>query len=186
MRKTPKNRTKAVVPISGAGINAAPTSAFRKSPWCFTPEDAPPLAWWRTLPSDLLGDAEVLQVRSTLDKIVVLRGGNTFGAALRGEVTAAVAVALSLMPIWDVTLDVDIAMTAVLRSALEADGAAALVLAHVLARAEIGHPFATELSASWPAHRLRHSLVSHRFTKEGAVCTRERDELPAASVGGQP
>ena len=78
-----------------------------------------------------------------------MRGGDILIATLRGEVAAAVAVALALMPIAEVTLEVDLAMTAVLRGALAGDGPAALVLAHVLGHADIGHPFAAELSASW-------------------------------------
>jgi hypothetical protein len=93
-----------------------------------------------------------------------------------------------MMPIGEMTLEVDLAMTAVLRGALAGDGPAALVLAHALGHTEIGHPFATELSASWLTHHLRHSPDQRRFTKQKAsllATMSERDELPAASVGGK-
>jgi hypothetical protein len=180
--------------IPGADTaHAARTAALarRRGPpidraWPFNAEDASPLAWWRTLPSDRLGDAEARLVNATLAKIDVMGGGDALAPALRGEIGADVAVALSLMPIDDVTLEVDLAMTAVLRGALERDGLAALVLAHVLGRADINHPFATELSASWLTSP-RHS-PERRFTRQKArllAAMRERDELPAASVGGK-
>ncbi len=154
--------------------------------WPSQPGDTSPLAWWRTLPSDQLGDAEALLVNTTLGKIDLMGGGDAMAAALRGEVGAGVAVALSLMPINKVTLEVDLAMTAVLRGALGGDGPAALVLAHVLGRADIDHPFATELSASWLTCPPRASR--RRFTKQEArllAAMQERDELPAAGVGGR-
>ena len=156
--------------------------------WPFNPDDTSPIAWWRTLPSDRLRDAQRLLVNTTLERIGVMRGGGVLTAALRGEAGAAVAVALTMMPIGDVTLEVDFAMTAVLRGALAGNGPAALVLAHVLGHADIGHPFATELSASWLPCQPRHCRDRRRFTKQEAsrvAALRERDELPAASGGGK-
>ena len=70
---------------------------------------------------------------------------------------------------------------------LAGDGPAALTLAHVLGHAEVAHPFATELSASWMTHHPRHSQDPRRFTKGARLLAalHERDELPAASVGGK-
>ncbi len=172
--------------MPGAELGEAADAADRA--WPFNPDDTSPLAWWRTLPPDRLGEAETLLVNATLDSIGVMRGGDIFTAALRGEVAAAIAVALAMMPIEEVTLEVDLAMTAVLRGALAGNGPAALLLAHVLAHADIGHPFATELSASWLSGHPRHSREERSFTKQEArllAAMRERDELPAASVGGE-
>ena len=154
--------------------------------WPFNPEDTSPLAWWRTLPSDRLGDAQARLVATTLASVDVMGGGDALAAALRGEVGAGGAAALSLMPINEVTLEVDLAMTAVLRAALAGNGPAALVLAHVLGHAEIDHPFATELSASWLTRPPRNSR--RRFTRQEArllAAMRERDALPAAGFGGR-
>jgi hypothetical protein len=155
-----------VTTASGEGNTARGRPTIRA--WPFNPEDASPRARWRLLPSDLLRDAEALLVRTTLDKINVLSGDSAFTAAMRGDAATAIAVALSLMPIEETTLRVDIAMTGVLRGARGGNAEAALVLAHVVGRAELGHPFATELSASLLAHHLRHSLNRRRLAKEEA------------------
>jgi hypothetical protein len=133
--------------------------------WPFKAEDTSPLAWWRTLPSAAFRDAEHLLLRATLEGITVLHGGDKFAAALRGDAAAAIAVAFSLMPIEAITLQVDLAMTALLRCALERNAAAALVLAQVLGLTDLGHPFATELAASWFARGLRHSTDPRKFSQ---------------------
>jgi hypothetical protein len=186
MRKTTKSTTKAVPAASDINIHALPTSAGRDLAWPFKPEDTTPLAWWRTLPSGLLRDAEVLLVRATLDKIDVVNGSQAFTTALRGDASAAIAVALSRLPIEETTLEVDLAMTAVLRGALDGDPAAALVLSHVIGRAELHRPFATELSASWLTHHLRHSPNPRRFTEEEArlwSVLRAQDGTMATTTG---
>jgi hypothetical protein len=109
------------------------------------------LAWWRTLPSDAFGEAQRLILLQTLE-IDVLHGGDDFAAALEGDPSAAVGVAFSLMPIYDMTLQVDIAMTALLRCALERNAAAALVLAQVTGLTALGHPYAIEIAGSWLVH----------------------------------
>jgi hypothetical protein len=91
------------------------------------------------------------------------------------------------MPIGEMTIEFDLAMTVVLRGALAGDGPAALVLAQSLGHTD-GPPFATELSASWLTHHLRHFPDQRRFTKEAAsllAAMREHDEPPAASVRGK-
>jgi hypothetical protein len=133
--------------------------------WPFNAEDTSPLAWWRTLPSDALRDAEHLLLPATLEGITVLHGGDKFTAALRGDAVAAIGVAFSLMPIEAMTLQVDIAMTALLRCALERNAAAALVLAQVLGLTDLGHSLATELAASWFARGLRHSADPRKFSQ---------------------
>lgn len=163
--------------------NSAPV--IRSTPWPFHAADAPPLAWWRMLPADKFRDAEHLLLRATLDKVAVLRG-KSWIAALRGDAAASIAVALSLMPIGTATLEVDIAMTAVLASALDGDAATALMLSHVLGRAALDHPFATELAASWLAHNLRHSLDRRRFSQAEAAlwkALRAFDATSATHVG---
>jgi hypothetical protein len=137
----------------------------------FCAEDGPPLAWWRMLPMHHFRDAEHLLVRNALEGIAVIRGGEELAAALSGDPAAAIAAALSLVPIRQVSLTVDITMTALLRSALDNDAAAAaaLVLSHVIGRVEFDHPFATELATSWLAHHLRCARDPHRFAQTEAV-----------------
>jgi hypothetical protein len=134
-------------------------------PWPFKAEGTSPLAWWRTLPSDAFRDAEHLLLLATLEGVTVLHGGDKFAAALRGDAAAAIAVTFSLMPFEAMTLQVDIAMTALLRCALDSNAASALVLAQVLGLTELGHPFATELAALWFTHGLRHSTEPRKFSQ---------------------
>src|SRR5260370_29801120 len=118
--------------------------------WPFEPQDTSPLAWWRTLPSDAFRDAERLLLLATLEQIDVLHGDD-FAAALEGDPSAAIGVAFSLIPIEEVTLKADIAMTALLRGVLERNAAPALGLAQVLGLTDLVHAYATELAASWLA-----------------------------------
>lgn len=108
---------------------------------------------WRGggLPSETFGEAERLQLRATLEQINVLHGDADFAAALKVEPSAAIDVALTVVPIEEISLTSDIGMTALLRYALERNAAAALVLAQVLGLTDLGHSYATELAASWLA-----------------------------------
>jgi hypothetical protein len=138
-------------------------------PWPLKPYDISPLAWWRTLPSDAFGDAERLLLLATLERIDVLHGGDDFAAALEGDPSAAIGVALSLMPMEEVTLVTDIAGTALLRCALERNAAAALVLAQVLGLTDLGHSYATELAASWLVYGRHSSGNSSKFSDAETV-----------------
>jgi hypothetical protein len=134
-------------------------------PWPLKPDDISPLAWWRTLPSDAFRDAERLLLAATLEQIDVLHGGDDFAAALEGDPSAAIGVAFSLMPIEEMTLKGDIAMTALLLCVLKRNAAAALVLAQVLGLTDLGHSLATELAASWFTYGLRYSADPRKFSK---------------------
>ncbi|MGX1016781.1 ATP-dependent Lon protease [Bradyrhizobium japonicum] len=68
--------------ISGSATSGRP----------FAAQDFSPLAWWRTLPSYLLRDAEHLLLIDTLDTIYVMDRHDDFAAALRGDAAAAVGV----------------------------------------------------------------------------------------------
>jgi hypothetical protein len=138
-------------------------------PWPFKAEDISPLAWWRTLPSDALGDAERLLLLTTLEQIDVLHGGDDFANALKGDPAAAIGVAFSLMPITEVTLQADIAMTALLRCAVERNAAAALVLAQVTGLTDLGHPYAIEIARSWLVHGKCFSENPRKFGEAETV-----------------
>jgi hypothetical protein len=115
--------------------------------------DTGPLAWWRTMPADLLGDAEQLLLRDTIGKVGVLKG-REWVSAMRGDAPASIAIALEALPISAVTLEVDLAMTSLMSSALSGSAAAALVLSQVLQRCLLDHPFGKELSVSWLVFNL--------------------------------
>ena len=122
--------------------------------WPFTAVDAPPIAWWRMLPSGLFHDDECLLMQTTLESSVVMKEDRKWSEALRGDATAAVGIAIAAMPIKETMLEIDVTMTAVLHCALSGNATAALVLAHVLDNADLGHPFGNELSASWRTQRI--------------------------------
>lgn len=137
--------------------------------WPFSREDAPPLAGWRTLPPDAFGDAERLLLLATLEQIDALNGGAEFAAALRGDPAAAIGVALSSMPIEEITVRSDIAMTALLQCALGRNAAAALVLAQVLGLTDLGHPYVIELAMSWLTYGRHSSDNPSKFRKAETV-----------------
>lgn len=133
--------------------------------WPFKLEDTVPLAWWRSLPSDAFRDAEHLALSATLERISVLHGDDKFAVALEGDAAAAIAVALSLMPIERITLQTDIAMSALLRCALDRSAAAALVLSQILGLTDLGHGLSIELAASWFAHGRRNAADPRKFSQ---------------------
>ncbi|MGX4805520.1 hypothetical protein [Bradyrhizobium guangdongense] len=137
--------------------------------WPLCAGDGSPLAWWRMLPMHHFRNSERLVVRLALKGIAVIDGGEELAAALRGDPAGAIAAALALVPIRKLSLPVDITMTALLRSALEDDAAAALVLSHVIGRIEFNHLFAAELATSWLTHHLRSARDPHRFRQAEAA-----------------
>jgi len=116
--------------------------------WPFHLSDVTPLAWWRTMPADHLGDVELTQLRATMENISVMKDYQWL-SALRGDAPASIAIAIAAMPIDRVTLEVDLAMSALALCALEGSAGAALVLSHILRLTPLDHPFGRDLAASW-------------------------------------
>jgi len=108
------------------------------------------------------------------------------GTTGRKDAAAAVGIAIAAMPIEETTLEIDIAMTAALRCALDGTATAALVLAHVLGHAELGHPFGTELSDSWYPHQPHHLSDRRRLTsaKAGLWSGLRRHDVASPHEGG--
>lgn len=132
-------------------------------------EETSPLQWWRTLPADAFRDAERLLLPATLERVRVLRSNDDLTAALSGDPAAAIDAAFSLMPIETFTLEVDMAMTALARCALERHAAASLVMAQIIGLTEFDHGLAIELAASWYAHGRRCSTDPGKFSDAGTV-----------------
>jgi hypothetical protein len=131
---------------------------WQPSSWPFCTMDTSPLAWWRTMPADLLGDAEHLSLRETIGKVGVLKGSE-WVSAMRGDAPASIAIAMGALPISTITLEVDLAMTLLMSNALAGSAAAALVLSQVLQRCSLEHPFGKELSVSWWVFDLRRAMA---------------------------
>lgn len=168
---------KAETSTSKPDHSATHNSVFFRSPytesavraWASTPDDTPPLTWWRTLPSDAFHEAEYLRLLVTLEQITVLHRSAGFAAALNGDPAAAIDLAFSLMPIGEMTVTTDIAMSALLRCALEHNASAALVLAQVVGLTDLSHTRATELAASWFTYGLRNSTDPRKFVEAETV-----------------
>jgi hypothetical protein len=173
-------------PVYTAGTNDGRPADAKASirPWPFTAQDAPPLAWWRILPADHFRDAEHLLVRATLDRLVVMNGNRKWRDALSGDAAAAVGIVIALMPIEQTTLEVDIAMTAVLLCALKHNAAAELVLTVVLDRTALDHPFAAQLAESWRARKWRHLSDRQRLPQAEAGCVTTMGKCNEPAVRG--
>lgn len=172
MRKSANKTTEAVKPARKARtrndelghstiVNQRRSHDWQPSSWPFSPTDASPLTWWRTMPADLLGDAEHLLLKQTINKIGVLRG-REWVSAMHGDAAASIEIALAVLPISKLTLEVDLAMTTLTLNALGGNTAAALVLSNVLQRTSLDHPFSKELSVSWLVLNLRRALATKK------------------------
>jgi hypothetical protein len=167
-------RTKNNAPGHPANRSRSKCSDWQPSSWPFRPEDANPLAWWRTMPADLLQDSEQLVLRETIRRIGVLKGCE-WVSAMRGDVPAGIAIALEAMPITTITLEVDLAMTTLMLGALAGSAASALVLSEVLRRTSLDHPFARELSVSWLALNLRRAIGTTKRSLKARSQTDSKD-----------
>jgi hypothetical protein len=137
--------------------------------WPYCAEDGSPVAWWRMLPPHLFRDADRLDVCETLQRLAVIDGGEDFTAALQGDLAAAIAVASSFTPIREVSLKVDIAMTVLLRCALNDEPAAALAMSDILGRAEWEGTLATDLATAWLTRHLCSSRDPRRCARTQAM-----------------
>jgi hypothetical protein len=153
----------------GPVVDNNPAWPKRLTPWPFKAEDSSPLTWWRRLPPHAYRNAERLLLCTTLRGINVLHGGDDLAAAKRGDAAAAIGVALDLMPIEKFTLQVDITVTALMRTALDGDAASALVMAQIVGLTDLGHELTTELAASWLAYGERHSGEPNKFREAQLV-----------------
>ena len=136
--------------------------------WPLHPDDVSPLQWWRTMPVDHLGDAQHLLLRATLQNISAIKGREWL-AGLRDNAALCVAAALGALPIIEISLKIDLAMSALTVSALGGDAGSVLVLSHILRRVPLDHPFARELSVSWLVLNLRRALEAKAIAKARAT-----------------
>lgn len=123
-----------------------------------------PLGWWRMLPADAFRAADRLRIGTALDEVAIGLANSRIAPALNGEPDAAIALVLSLMPIRTRSPAVDVAMAAVLRCALDGDLRCALVLGHIIDRADLDPVHAANLCASWFEFHLHHSPSRIGFT----------------------
>jgi hypothetical protein len=132
----------------------ATSDCWEPTAWPIRLDDVTPLEWWRTMPANHLGEGPQRVLCEMLDKVSLVKRRQWL-SALCGDAAASIAVAIEAMPINRITLEVDLMMTALMVCALNGNAGAVLILAHILHRAPLDHPFAQELSTSWLALNLR-------------------------------
>lgn len=135
------------------------------------PFDVSPLQWWRTMPADQLGDAQHLLLRATLQNIATVTERQWL-VGLHEDAAACIRIALRALPITEIALEIDLAMSFLTVSALGGNAGSALVLSHILRLVPIDHPFGKELSVSWLVLNLRRALEAKEAAKGRAVETR--------------
>jgi hypothetical protein len=141
----------------GVPNRTADVSEWARSSWPFNPDDVSPMQWWRTMPADHLSDAQHLLLRATLENIYIISGREWLGGP-HGDAAACIAVGFGILPIVEITFEVDVVMSALTANSLGGNAASALVLSHILRLAPLDHLFAKELSTSWLTLNLRRAL----------------------------
>ncbi|OKO79811.1 hypothetical protein [Bradyrhizobium sp. AS23.2] len=152
---------------------------MRSHPRPYTPEDPNPLTWWRMLPPHFFRNTERLLLRATLKNLAIIGGGKDVAAALEGDPAAAVKVALSLIPLRELTLPADISMTALLSCTLNGDRASGLVMSHILGRTQWGDPGTEMLGLAWLDRHIAHP-IEHFAAIEAALAAAFAREAPQA------
>lgn len=196
-------RDSTIETVTAAPETSVPSTAVHPTPMnkladfdgdasSLSPFDVSPLQWWRTTPADQLSDAQHLLLWATLQNIATFTGRQWL-ACLHEDAAACIRIALrslGTLPITEIALEVDLAMSFLMASALGGNAGSALVLSHILRRVPIDHPFARKLSVSWLELNLRRALEA-KATKEGqalktrhAPANRDTDDHRAAFHAG--
>jgi hypothetical protein len=161
--------TERIRDAEGIPINDMTSRTSLNRPWPLRATDITPVQWWRTLPADAFREAEQILLRTTIERIAVLHGDADLAASLSGDAAAAIDIAFTLMPITEITLTIDIAMTALCRCALTPNSSAALVMAQIVGLTDLDHGLSFALAASWNAYGRHHASDRPKFREAEAV-----------------
>ncbi len=115
------------------------------------------LSWWRTLRADQFNRTHVVRARRVLIKSAIIGEPHWFLAAA-GDAAVAIGVALRAQKRASdhhLSLDLDLAMTAVLNLAIQGNEVARLLMASALRRQSRLDPLCGALSDSWLISRRR-------------------------------
>ncbi|MBR1188547.1 hypothetical protein [Bradyrhizobium sp. AUGA SZCCT0160] len=93
-------------------------------------------------------DADVRAIDELLDRTVIF-GREDWRAAIDGDPAAAIRLVITFMPVREITPQIDLAMTALLRLAVGGDAAAAAALSFVLRNLPGRCALHRDLSNSW-------------------------------------
>jgi len=133
-------------PIEASGVHK-PAAAARRAGTRRAPARNP-LTAWRTVRAGKFTSEDLVAIKEMLSKTALL-GDPRWDEAVAGDVPSAVAVAVSFLPIDVITLQVDLALTALVRFAIEGDPAAAIVLSNILRNLPGGRAGHRRIATSW-------------------------------------
>jgi hypothetical protein len=126
------------------------------------------LSSWRTLRALDYSFHDLTSMRALLAKTTLL-GQPKWAAAVGGDGPAAVAVAISFIPAEQITLSMDLAMTALIACAIEGDPGAAIVASNILRHLPDATPRHHQIATSW----FVSNLATCAFRKPGRAATKE-------------
>ena len=134
-----------------------------------------PLSLWRTLRANEFEASDLAAIEGLLANTVLL-GQPKWRGAVAGDVPSAVAVAVSFMPVDEITVQVDIAMTALIRCAAEGDFAAAIVAANILRNLPGAMRLHRRIATSWFVSNL---MTLRAMTGKGGSAAKPGGPTPA-------
>jgi hypothetical protein len=107
-----------------------------------------PLTAWRTVRAGQFTSEDLVAIKELLSR-TALFGNSKWDEAVAGGVPSAIAVAVSFIPIAVITPQIDLALTALVRFAIEGDPAAAIVLSNILRNLPGGRAGHRRIATSW-------------------------------------
>jgi len=141
-RKTSRSRARKAPMARGDDRPDALASAFD------------PKAMWRTLRAEQFRPADANALDELLGRTAIL-GRDDWRAAVDGDVAAAIRLVITFMPVQEITAQIDLAMSALLRPAVGGDAAAAAALSFVLRNLPGRFALHRDLSNSWLIRNAR-------------------------------
>jgi hypothetical protein len=107
-----------------------------------------PKAKWRTLRAEQLKASDVNELDELLSRTAIL-GRADWHAAVAGDAAAAIGLAVTFLPVHEITPQVDLAMSVLLRRVVGGDAAAAAALSLVLRNLPGRFALHQDISKSW-------------------------------------
>ncbi len=112
------------------------------------PSALDPKTWWRTLRADQFGSDDVRAMEDLVARVTIL-GRPDWYEAVEGDPAAAIRLAASFLPLDEITLQVDLAMTVLVLHAVAGDAAAAATVAFMIRNVPGRAALHQDISKSW-------------------------------------
>lgn len=165
-------------------------TAGRKQQHAAVEPSRAPWALWRTRRAEQFDVADADTLQHLLAK-TSLFGQAKWQNAVGGDVSAAVGVAVSFLPVDEVTVQFDIAMTALISYAIEGDAAAAIVVSNILRCLPGRERLHRRIATSWFVSNLAAlsaGASKRQPARKGGVrkAFRHQRTVSARSVGAPP